>query len=147
MTSESLIIRPAQESDKPMIWQLFIEMMRPRLTAKTPDREWAFHHIQGHLNHKKEIFLLALKGDNPVGATLARLSTNKRASIFGAYVIPSFRQKGIMRAIGERLEKELREIGISEIDFQVQAENKAGRKVLEALGFKARLIDYRKDLR
>ena len=146
MTSSSLLIRPARESDKSAIWKIFIEMIRNRITVKNPDRDWALRHIQGHLKHRNEIFLLAFVDNKPVGAILTRLASKKRAHVFGAYVEPPFRQKGVMQALGARLEQALYDRGISEIEIRVQSDNKIARTVLKALGFRALNVTYQKDL-
>ena len=140
-----VIIRTAKKDDLVRI----AEMTRD-LTIHHGAFQWS---IENHLKHIKRRFsnpryfhIVATVHNKIVGFTGAELRSSKAAYMLKGFVEPSFRRKGIMRQLENRLEDILKEKGITKLDLKVNSNNEEGKSTWKALGFKTVQESMRKQI-
>lgn len=119
---------------------IIIAEMTRDLTRHIGAFEWT---IENHLKHVKRRFcnpryihLVAVEDEKTVGFTGAELKSKRIAYMIKGYVKPSYRRKGIMRQMEEKLVEILQKKGVSKIDLKVNSNNQEGKSTWIALGYK-----------
>ena len=99
-----------------------------------------------------ELLVAEFDGE-PVGCGYARIETSKpylkhkqHAYLGFMYVVPSFRGKGINKAIITALQSWIRKNGITEMRLEVYHHNQSAIKAYEKVGFVQHMIEMRKGL-
>jgi ribosomal protein S18 acetylase RimI-like enzyme len=91
------------------------------------------HVIASHLAHAG-LLLVAADDDRVVGTLMVGYDGH-RAWLYRAAVAESARRRGVGRALVQRAEAELSELGCTKINLQLHSHNEAGVRFWEALGY------------
>ena len=138
-------IRHATEGDLSRI----AEMTRS-LTLHLGAFEWT---VENHLKHVKRRFsnsryvhLVAVEDDQIIGFTGAELKSKLTAYMMKGYVEPSYRRRGVMRQMEDKLVEILRERGVSTLELKVDSNNREGKSTWVALGYETIRETMRKQI-
>ncbi len=83
----------------------------------------------------ERIALLALENGEPVGTVYANLTHEQAAVVFGLYVRPAARRRGIARALMVAIAEALQTEGRTYIQLSVDRPNTAARSLYKTMGF------------
>lgn len=111
-----------------------------REAAADPDSSWIERLQKSEKRDKSWLLFAEAEGQlvGMVGAYVDKLeNTRHRAHIIAVYVTPRMREKGIARALGEALMREIaKDPQIIALDLDVTAGNTAAEELYKKLGFK-----------
>ena len=138
-----MTIRPYLESDEAAVAALWREVY--------PDAPWWNHpetDIRRKLRVQRELFLLALEGDEVVGTSMGGYDGH-RGWVHYLVVKPSHQRQGIGTVLMAEVERRLRAMGCPKINLQVRATNdevvefyrKLGYAVEERVSMGKRLVE------
>jgi ribosomal protein S18 acetylase RimI-like enzyme len=92
------------------------------------------HEIEAKLRRDPELFLVAVDGDELVGAVMGSYD-GRRGWIARLAVAPDRQGEGIAAALVSRVEQQMCQLGVRRVNLLVIAENSAGRAFWEARGY------------
>jgi ribosomal protein S18 acetylase RimI-like enzyme len=125
-----MIVRRATTDDESVMRDLW-----ERLSAETTyDEELAGNEFTSEFITQR-IALLAEDNDMVVGAVYANLASAQAGFIFGLYVRPSSRRRGVGRELTFAIAEAIRAEGRTHILLNVESPNAEARRFYERLGF------------
>jgi GNAT superfamily N-acetyltransferase len=129
-------IRPATTADEPVLrelWEEFeSELPSPPEDVETWEEEW--QDVSADLNGRGAVYL-AEDDDVVVGGARAKTIGADVWYVVFAYVRPSARRRGVLKALLRELVREARERGSSRMTLDVLAVNEVGLAAWRRLGF------------
>ena len=154
-----VLVRAATAADLDVVLALRMALLReeaqsplfarPRRDAALLARDLSAQQLAS----PTEVTLLAWDGSEPVGLLRCTVSRGTRLvlpSRYGfltsAYVVPAYRQRGVLRALLHVAEQWCRERGLREVRLHCTVENATGQEAWERLGYRAAEIVRRRVL-
>jgi ribosomal protein S18 acetylase RimI-like enzyme len=122
-------IRPYRESDEAGVTALWREAFPDTPAHNRPDQD-----IRRKLAVQRELFLVAVDGDEVVGSAMAGFDGH-RGWVYYVAVRVSHRRRGIGAALMQRVEEGLVDIGCSKLNLQVRAGNEEVVAFYRRLGY------------
>jgi GNAT superfamily N-acetyltransferase len=96
-----------------------------------------------------QVFLLALRGRQPVGVLRCRVvhrtplvAVSRQAVVTTVYVVPDERRSGVLRALMGAADRWCRRNRLSTMRLQCALTNDVGQRAWEALGFEPAEVQY-----
>jgi ribosomal protein S18 acetylase RimI-like enzyme len=139
-------IRRAKLSDLPRLAEMYFDLFRHVKVSKVNNidamKRYANkkHHQKGHF-----IFVAEDKGFL-IGSLTVRMISKKRGHLLDAYVEPSHRRGGVMKALEGRVTQFLRKRGATTVTLEVQSSNQEGVETWPALGYKVYEYSMKKEI-
>lgn len=124
-----LRIRPYHEDDEAAVAALWREIFPDAPPHNQPEAD-----IWRKLAVQRELFLVALHGERPVGTAMAGYDGH-RGWLYYLAVHPERRRRGVGRALMARVEKDLAAMGCPKLNLQVRAGNIGAVAFYRRLGF------------
>ena len=111
-------IRPFTESDEPGVIRLWVEVFKNNPPWNVPAED-----IRRKLAVQRELFFVATVKDAMVGTAMAGYDGH-RGWVYYLAVSPAHRRLGIGRALIQRVEQALAELGCNKLNLQVRSSNR-----------------------
>ena len=124
-----IVLRSYQESDELHVVKLWQQVFTDSPSWNDPRED-----IERKLSVQRELFIVAMHGEELVGTALAGYDGH-RGWVYYVAVNPNLRRSGIGAALMRRVEKDLAEMGCPKLNFQVRAENRDVVAFYESLGY------------
>lgn len=151
---ENLIIRRAEIDDIDLLLEFeqgIVVMERP-FDSTLKEGEIHYYDLKELLLAPDTVVVVAVLGDEIIGSGYSRIKKAKDylqheqyAYLGFMYVKPEHRGQGVNRQILDALEKWTIDQGITEIRLEVYQDNLAAVRASEKYGFKANLLEMRKE--
>ena len=129
-----MLIRKATKNDLYRIAEMTRDLSR-QFGAFTWTVDNHLKHVRRRFASPRYIHLVAEEDGKIIGFTGAEIKSRLTAYLMKGYVEPSYRRKGVMRAMEGALVGILRGKGISKIDLIVMSSNIEGKTTWKALGY------------
>ena len=127
--NKDLKIKPYSEKDEQGVVALWHEAFPDNSPWNVPQND-----IKRKLNIQRELFLVAEIEDEIVGTAMAGFDGH-RGWVYYVAVSKKHRRRGIGKALMQRVEKGLIDIGCSKLNLQVRASNKEVVEFYKNLGY------------
>jgi GNAT superfamily N-acetyltransferase len=147
---QGLVVRAASDADIDIIVRLRLQLLAeearsPLFASPRPDaEEQALALTRTQLASRTDVILLAVHHDIPVGMLRCAVSHAARlvrparyGFVTSAFVEPTFRHRGVLRALVQEAEAWCRLRGLRELRLHCTVENTGGNAAWEALGYGA----------
>ena len=122
-------IRTYEENDEAAVAAVWREVFPDAPAHNVPEED-----IRRKLAVQRELFFVAVEGDDVVGTALAGYDGH-RGWVYYVAVTPSRRRRGIGAALMKRVEERLAAAGCPKLNLQVRAPNRDAVVFYEKLGY------------
>ena len=127
--NHGLLIRPYREEDESDVAALWREVFPDNSPWNIPEND-----IKRKLNVQRELFFVAESDGMIIGTAMAGFDGH-RGWVYYVAVKEDHRKQGIGKALMERVEKELRNIGCTKLNLQVRSSNTGVVDFYKNLGY------------
>lgn len=116
--------------------------------GRRPSLQTMIRQVEGNFERRHCHYFVAKDAGKVVGVVLVQLRMGGRSACLArAYVIPSYRRRGVMSRLERAVVDTLRQRGFSTLDLTVVPHNKEGMSAWPALGYKPTKIVMTKQIR
>ncbi len=122
-------VRTYEEADEAAVAALWREVFPDEPAHNVPEEV-----VARKLEVQRELFLVAVEGDDVVGTAMAGYDGH-RGWVYAVAVKPSHRRRGIGAALMARVEEGLRAMGCPKLNLQVRGSNREAVAFYEKLGY------------
>ncbi len=132
-------IERATKNDIQSIAECWVELrlhQRERPGGYRPSLSAMMRQVEANFNRSHCHHFVARDAGKVVGAVLVRLRSGGRSALLArAYVVPSYRRRGVMQKLEDAVVRFLQQQGISTLDLTVVPYNAEGMATWPTLGY------------
>lgn len=97
--------------------------------------EGASRYVKRHLDRKGDYVFIAVETNEFIGTIVVRTLSKTSALIRDAYVKPTFRRKGVMKALEREAINFLKKQGIKKVELVVDSQDNVAKSTRRVLGY------------